>query len=132
MITVDTNVLARALLNDDEVQSPLARKKIDSLLSQDGIYISAFTILEVAWVMKIKKKSKKEIYEIISYLLNSKGIHIGNRSVVESALEYYGDSKISFADCMILADSNENSVQGIVTFDKEFSKYESVHLVGKK
>ncbi|MES2615409.1 MAG: type II toxin-antitoxin system VapC family toxin [Bdellovibrionota bacterium] len=132
MITVDTNVLARAILDDDEIQSPLAQKKINKLLATEGIYVSAFTILELAWLMKMKKKSRQEIYEVFSHFLNAKSTEVGHRAIVERALELYRKGKVSFADCMILADSNENSSSGVVTFDHDFAQYDNVQLIAKK
>ncbi len=62
MISVDTNVLARAVLNDDAIQSPIAREHFRKILKKDEIFVSSFAILELAWLMKVKKNQKILFY----------------------------------------------------------------------
>ena len=47
MIAIDTNVLARSILNDDEVQSKLAKEKIRSFLEKGGVFVPSVCVLEL-------------------------------------------------------------------------------------
>ena len=82
MIGIDTNVLARSILNDDEEQSPLAKERIRKLINLDGLFIASYTLVELVWIMTIKKKSKKDIVLVLKSLLETKGIFIGRDDCV--------------------------------------------------
>ena len=86
MISLDTNVLARSILNDDEIQSPLAKEKIRKILKREEIFISSFVVMELVWLMKVKKKSKELITSVLNSLLNTTGITIGSDKTVRLAL----------------------------------------------
>jgi predicted nucleic-acid-binding protein len=44
---VDTNIVARMLLNDDAAQSPIARRIVDG-----GVFVSLTVLLETAWLLR--------------------------------------------------------------------------------
>ena len=52
MIAVDTNVLLRYLLLDDEIQ---AKKAADLIQSGQTVYISHVVLVETVWTLKGKK-----------------------------------------------------------------------------
>jgi len=52
MIAIDTNVLLRYLLQDDEKQSELARQVI---LGSDEALITGVVLVETIWTLKGKK-----------------------------------------------------------------------------
>ena len=53
MIALDTNVLVRFLVEDDEAQSGRAKKIIEKALSEEEqIFVPDLILVETAWVMK--------------------------------------------------------------------------------
>ena len=52
MIAIDTNVLLRYLLLDDEIQ---AKKAADLIESRQSVYISHVVLVESVWTLKGKK-----------------------------------------------------------------------------
>ena len=54
MIALDTNVLARAFLQDDSVQSPDAVRVIQELADQEGVFVASSVLLELVWVLRKK------------------------------------------------------------------------------
>jgi len=130
MITaIDTNILARSILNDDEKQSPLAKDKIRKILKKDEIMISSYTILELVWIMKVKKKSKEIIISVLDSLLNTTGIIIANDTIVRHAFYMFKIGKSDFGDYLILSDALQQSCKNILTFDRNFAKEPQVELV---
>lgn len=122
MIAIDTNVLARAILNDDEDQSEIARNKIKKFLSEHGIFVSSFTVLELVWIMTVKKKTKDEIIKTLETLLQTDGIYIGNDSCIRKATDFYKNGKADFCDYLIYCESLDSKAESLVTFDKTFVK----------
>ena len=122
MIGIDTNVLSRSILNDDEEQSPLAKEKMRELINSDGLFIASYSLVELVWIMTIKKKNKKDIVLVLKSLLQTKGIFIGRENCVRKAVTLFESGKADFCDYLICNESQEEKVKGIVTFDKNFAK----------
>jgi predicted nucleic-acid-binding protein len=114
MIGIDTNILVRAFLEDDAVQAQTAQ----AFLKNNSIFISSYAILEFAWVLKVKKFTRKEIYDAIITLVDSPRLTIGQREVTITALEKYIKGKADFGDYMILSEGEQYSTRNFVTFDK--------------
>jgi len=51
MLGVDTNILIRALLEDDVKEADIAKKLLKHLVENKKLFISSYTILEMAWVL---------------------------------------------------------------------------------
>lgn len=122
MIGADTNVLVRAVLEDHPKESRLAQQFLKRTSHDKKLFISSYAILEMAWVLKVKKHTRQEIYEAILDLLDSPGIVIGQRKVVISALERYVKGKADFGDYLILAEGERYQAPKLVSFDKVFCK----------
>lgn len=122
MIGIDTNILVRAYLEDDDLQSKEAQEFLKNEANKRGIFISSYAILEFVWVLKVKKFNRKSIYDAVIILCDSSGITIGNREVVLSALDKYKKGGADFGDYMIVAEGEQNNTQKIKTFDKTLEK----------
>jgi len=123
LIAVDTNVLARAILQDDEDQSPRARKIIEELAAKDGVLITTPVALELAWVLR-RWKHSSEIYEILHHLLESDGVSFASSAIVGEALEIFRQGKIDFGDALVLAEAQAHGASQVMTFDAAFLKAE--------
>lgn len=86
MTGVDTNVLARLLLADDEDQTRAAQRLADSATQGAGLFISAFALLELAWLLKAKKFRQEEIAGALERLVSADGVRVSNRTAVLEAL----------------------------------------------
>ena len=114
-ISVDTNVLARAVLQDDPVQGPAAAR----LLQEASlIAISLPCLCEFVWILRRGAKlSKSEVAQSISDLLDA-GKVVMNRPAVEAGLavlEAGGD----FADGVIAHEGQWLGGETFVSFDQE-------------
>ncbi len=122
MIGIDTNILARAYLDDDEAQAKEAKDFLLANSQKKSLFISSYAVLEFAWVLKTKNYSRKEIYQAIIMLTDSSGVTIGQLDVVLEALEKYIKGKANFGDYMILAEGEKNKSYKFKTFDKAIQK----------
>lgn len=113
-ITVDTNVLLRAVVGDDEAQQQVA---IRTLESAELVAISAHSLCELVWVLdRGYKTARSDIASVISHVLEMRNVVV-NRPAVESGLrvlEAGGD----FADGVIAYDGNWLGGETFVSFDK--------------
>lgn len=122
MIGIDTNILVRAYLEDDEIQTKEAKTFLLETAQNNLLFISSYAILEFAWVLKTKNYNRKEIYDAIMTLAESTGVTIGQRDVVLEALERYVKGKADFGDYMILAEGAKNQSHELKTFDRAVQK----------
>ncbi len=125
MISPDTNILARAILEDDAKQSPIAQAFLEQHTKAGNLYISPYMILELAWLLKSKGFERHEISPILEKLIHANGVNVGQKSILISALNLYAKNNISFTDCLISSDSKMTANANTSTFDLAFQKADS-------
>lgn len=121
MIAPDTNVWARAYLNDDEAQARKARSAIEAACSGAGVFVSLLVLAELYWVLK-SKWTRERVLETIEHLLGTDGVVIESPSLAARALEESRAGAAGFADLLIAQVSFAGGASEIVTFDKAFGR----------
>ena len=76
MLGVDTNVLVRFLVRDDEAQFEKARRLIKrEIAAGSGIFVNQLVLLETEWVLRSRYSlTKNRIIEVISGLLEASDV----------------------------------------------------------
>ena len=116
MIGLDTNILARYLLNDDAAQS----KAATALLAQDREYSAAPTvILELVWVLKANGCNREEITRGLRLLLGLPNFRPKAFEAICHAIRWHEEG-MDFGDALHLAMSADDD--GFCTFDQSFCK----------
>ncbi len=114
-ITVDTNVLVRAVLKDDAEQSPRA---IQILREATLVAVSLPCLCEFVWVLlRGAHLPKEEVIAAISALLDAENVVV-NRPAVEAGLSILtagGD----FADGVMAYEGNWLGGESFASFDKK-------------
>ena len=116
MISLDTNILARYLLNDSPSQADKAEKLLHG---EEACTAPVTVILELVWVLESCDCDRLDIAKSIRLLCgleNFKPQHLG---VLAYALHWY-EGGMDFGDALHLAMSAKESV--FKTFDKPFVK----------
>ena len=114
-ITVDTNVLVRAAVQDDESQSPLAATVLQQA---DLIAISLPVLCEFVWVLKRGyKKHVADIASAIHQLMNTVNV-VMNEPAVEAGLQVLNAGG-DFADGVIAYEGEFLGADRLVSFDKK-------------
>ena len=113
MIAVDTNVLVRIIVEDDEGQVIRARAFVDA---QDRVFISRTVLLELGWVLASTYRLTREaVVSSIRSLLAVSNVEVEDRPTVMLALDWHSRG-MDFADALHLA-SLGGDVQ-FATFDR--------------
>jgi predicted nucleic-acid-binding protein len=117
-ITADTNVLVRAITNDDVGQSRVAEAE---LANADVVALALPALCELVWVLSQGYKiPSAEIAEAIRRLMNSANV-VANRPAVEAGLALL-DAGGDFADGIIAYEGRWLGAQMFVSFDKKAVK----------
>lgn len=118
MIALDTNILARLLLRDDEAQYKAAA----ALLKQPRNYTTPPTVLiELVWVLESTNCAHDTIARALRLLFNLPNFEPLEFDAVLRALNWY-ESGMDFADAMHLALSGKSKAIAFLTSDKAFAK----------
>lgn len=124
MLGVDTNVLVRFLVRDDEAQYEKARKQIKREVAAGRcVFISQLVLLETEWVLRSRYSlSKQLIIEAISGLLDAADVRFEDEPAIEEALFIWKDTTADFADCLIGAKNRKLGCRATATFDVRASR----------
>lgn len=116
MISLDTNILARYLLNDSHAQAELAEK----LLHGQEVCTAPITVfLELVWVLESCDCERIAIAKSIRLLCGIENFKPQNLDAIAYALHWY-EGGMDFGDALHLAMSAKEST--FKTFDKAFVK----------
>jgi len=119
MLGVDTNVLVRYLIRDDQSQYEKARRLIDREVSKsEPVLVSLLVLLESEWVLRSRYElPKSEIVAAFSALLDTADLAFEDEPSVEHAIYLWKDSSADFADCLIDARNLRLGCRATATFD---------------
>jgi predicted nucleic-acid-binding protein len=121
MIVADTNVWARAYLNDDAAQAIKARSVIEAECQHGGVFVPLIVLAELFWVLRSRWK-KERVLQTLGHLLETDGVVVEATVVVGKALNEARDSVAGFADLLIAHVALANGAKEVVTFDKAFGR----------
>jgi len=124
MLGIDTNVLVRFLVRDDEAQFEKARKLIRrEVAAGHRVFVNQLVLLETEWVLRSRYAvPKNQIVEAVSGLLNATDVQIEDEPAVEEALFIWRDSIADFADCLIGAKNRRLGCRATATFDAKAAR----------
>jgi len=124
MLGIDTNVLVRFLVRDDEAQFEKARKLIKREVAAGRcVFVSQLVLLETEWVLRSRYGLPKNlIIESISGLLGATDVQFEDEPAIEEALFIWKDTTAEFADCLIGARNRRLGCRATATFDVKASK----------
>jgi predicted nucleic-acid-binding protein len=123
MLGIDTNVLVRFLVRDDETQFERARKLIKrEVAAGRRVFVSQLVLLETEWVLRSRYALRKiEIIGAISGLLEATDVQFEDEPAIEEALFVWKDGVVDFADCLIGARNRRLGCRATATFDAKAS-----------
>ncbi len=121
MIAVDTNVVLRYLLGDDEAQAALSRRIIEA---GDRVLITDVVLVECLWTLSGRKykATKADLVSVVVALLAEPNVCFENDEIISLALDAYRKLHVDFADALIVhkamkSGSAHDPVTEFFTFD---------------
>ena len=123
MIGLDTNVLLRALLDDDPEQSLTARKLLQGLEPGRAGFVSVPVLMEFFWVLRTRYGlPRTRLVAVLHSLLETEHLEFEALQTVGKALSAYHDGRADFADLVISLRNQELGAEITYTFDKVAAK----------
>lgn len=128
MAAVDSNVLIRLLVQDDDAQHRAASA---FFRTTDRVFVSHVVLVEVVWALgRVYMFPKPRVIAVIERLLDLDGLALQDAAMVARALEDYRTSNADFSDCLILALARREDELPLATFDAKLAKLDGVRKLG--
>ncbi len=120
MIALDTNVLVRIVLQDDESQARAAERLLIRA-RRDGtdLFVADVVLCELVWVLTRRTRHpRREIADALEQLLRTELITVTDASRIERAIAAYRRGKGDFADYLIREQARAAGAREVATFDR--------------
>ncbi|MCL2623807.1 MAG: PIN domain-containing protein [Planctomycetaceae bacterium] len=99
MVVLDTNTVLRCILQDNKEMAVL----VDAQMSRDECWIPQEVVAEIVFVLlKVYRLYHRNIERSVSTILRHKNVRVPYKAVVETALRYFGETKLDFVDCLMV------------------------------
>ena len=120
MIGLDTNVVVRFLVQDDEAQSSIANRIMARLSRDEPGYISSVVLAEITWVLsRAYRAPRGEIAQAVEGILRSAELVVENAEAGYRALAIFNaSSSVGYADALIAQTAALAGASETVTFDR--------------
>lgn len=111
MVSIDTNIAVRLLVNDDPAQT----KRAAALFNANQVFIAKTVVLETEWVLRgVYKIDRQRVNAALTALLSLERVQVEDATTLFAALEAHAKG-MDFADALHLASSHR--AETFATFD---------------
>ena len=126
---VDTNLIVRFLVQDQEKQARVAGKLFEACDRGDVVIVFLPAVLaECVFVLEsFYQHTRGDIASALSTLISSPGVEIAGAAIHFDALERYKKTSVHFVDCVIAAAAAAEKTP-IASFDQDFRKFTDVRV----
>lgn len=122
---IDTNILVRFLVGDDELQAQKVYnifKMVES--GRNELFVPLLVILELVWVLEtVYEIERNEILDSISELLLMPILKFEHQSVLQQFTRSAHGNSYDLSDLLIAYSANGQGCKSVITFDRKASKH---------
>ena len=124
MIALDTNVIIRFLVRDDEPQAQAVYARFKRAEGdREALFVPSLVLLEVIWVLgSAYGKSRSEILDSIENMKRMPILAFEKDEAVQAFLVEGRKSKAGLADILIAHSAQESGCEEGITFDKRAAR----------
>ena len=122
---LDTNVILRFLLRDDETKF----QRCYSLLMRsdsgdEDLVTTDMVIAEVVWVLTTRpyRLQPTRIRDLLLPVIRTRNLRLPDKSLLERALDLYAESGIDFIDAYNAVSMLKRGVDAVYSYDTDFDK----------
>lgn len=127
---LDTNVLVRWLVADDDGQTAQVQRLFDASANGDPLFVPATVALELEWVLRSRYRlDKAAVIQAFNALLETQGLEIQAEGAIERALHAYRNGNAEFADCLHAGLCGAAERSPMMTFDVKAARLPGAALI---
>ena len=130
MKAIDTNILIRFLIGDDELQAKKAYAIFKNAESEKkDLFVPLLVVLEMIWVLEsVYEISRTEILDSISDILLMPILKFDQQPALQQLIRSAQGNKYDLSDLLIAHSAKINGCETVITFDKKASKFKLFKL----
>lgn len=127
---VDTNILVRFLVRDDERQAMKVYEIFKTAEAEKNqLFVPLLVVLELIWVLaSAYAASRTEILDSIRDLLSMPILKFEHQSTLQQFIAAANENTYDLSDLLIAHSAKINGCETTLTFDKKGSQYELFEL----
>lgn len=131
MIALDTNVLLRLVLRDDEAQAQRARELVEAHAHSDAsLFISDVVLVEFVWVLRSRYALPSDaIAHTLHAMLDNATLAWQSRTAAVEALRFFEQGGVDFPDCLVVALAHSHHCETVATFDQGMRTLPKIRLL---
>jgi len=131
MKALDTNVLIRFLLKDDEQQAHIVYTAFkEAEKSKTVFFVPAVVVLETIWVLEsVYDVARNNILDAIENLLLLPIMHFDGQPAVRAFILSARTNTIDITDVLIACFAHHSGCESVLTFDKKAATFELFDLI---
>ena len=131
MKALDTNVLVRFLVKDDERQSKIVYRAFKQAeTDHDTFFVPLLVVLETLWVLEsVYNIARNDILDSIDEVLLMPILKLEAQATIQRFIFLARENIIDLSDILIACSAKLSGCQSILTFDKEASGSEHFELI---
>jgi predicted nucleic-acid-binding protein len=132
LIALDTNILVRLLLHDDDAQARAAeRLVVRARRDRTSLFVADVVLCEVVWVLSRRAGiDRSDIADALDLLFRTELITLEDTAIATHALEAYRVGKGDFADYLIREKARTFGTTEVVTFDRALKADDGFRVIG--
>jgi len=131
VIALDTNVLVRLLVGDDEAQARRAKLLFDTAAAErDALWVCDTVVVELVWTLaRTYGRARAEIVTALRALSTNATVTLESAVAVAAATDAYEQGSADFADCLLCTKAAMAGCEQVATFDRGMRGLPNVKLV---
>ena len=121
---LDTNVLVRFLVRDDEVQAKAVRCLLrDAEVRRDAFFVPLLVVLETCWVLDaVYEIPRDEIVDALAMLLLMPTLRFEAQPVLQRVISRARDIPADLTDLLIAESARHANCESLLSFDRRAVK----------
>lgn len=127
---IDTNILVRHFVDDEDPQKPAAHRLLSSLTSKDPGYVSTVALMEMWWVLsKVYGMERAGLIRAIGRMLDDPHLRVEHEYEVAEAVNRFVMGTADFQDYLIERRCSGAGCARTMTFDRGAARSAGMTLV---
>lgn len=134
MKRLDTNVIVRYLVRDDEEQWKIANQLLNSIVeASDVCLINNIVLCELIWVLRSSYKLNRSVLiNTLEKLLKTNVFVFENKAAAWWAVQQMKQGNADFSDYLIARLNQQQGCTETVTFDTKLQGIKGIQLLAKQ
>ena len=123
MQALDTNVVVRLLVRDDEAQCRQAEQLYRQAIATGGVWIPSVVIVETAWVLRVAYSfDRPAIATALKRLVRAEGVIAEDEAATLRAIAAFETGPADFSDYLVLDTARRAEALPLWTFDEQLAR----------